>query len=245
MKTSLIARNFLVVNLKQKPLLCENGVEGSYGPLLRFWFWVSSLSLQATRQFVTRGCLAGNLIVTTFKESASNDRVFVGLVLLTVSPVLWWAHLFFDYNTVIPGWYYKNWFFWLFTNREELTFGVALTGFFLLCQQKWGYRYLLTPIVALCACEVIYQSFQIDHWTDFYNPMWSSERGWELGLFILILVFALWKAIDYTVYRKYHLNDGNKARLIGIIKAPGISPEHKVQILERIVDETENYNARI
>lgn len=243
MKAHIESRIFFN-QFKFKPL-CENGVEGSGGRLLPFYSWVSSLFLLTLRQFVTRGCLVGNLVVTTVKESASNDRIFVGLVMLAVSPILWNAHLFFDYNTIIPGWYYKNWFFWFFTNREELTFGIGLTGFFLLCQQKWGYRYLLTPIVTLCACEVIYQSFQIDNWTDFYNPMWSTERGWELGLFILFLVFALWKAINYTVYRKYHLKDGNVARLIGIIKAPGISVEKKMNILEQLVNESENYNSRI
>ena len=226
------------------PIKCESGLEESYGRQLSFYLSRLQCWLQ-TRLSVIRGCHAGNLIVTTFKESASNDRVFVGLVMLAVSPVLWWAHLFFDWNAVVPGWFYKNWFFWFFTNREELTFGIGLTGFFLLCQQKWGYRYLLVPIVALCVSEVIYQSFQISHWTHFYRPMWGPERGWELGLVVLFAVFAIWKAINYTVYRKYHLKDGNVARLIGIIKAPGISIEKKMDILEQLVSETENYNARV
>ena len=230
--------------------LCGNGLEGSSGQLLLpWWSALCTSKLRNLRRMiqslVIRGCLVGNLVKVTFKESATNNRIFVGLVLLVVSPTLWWAHLFFDHKVIIEGWYYRNWFYWFFTNREEFTFGLGLTGFFLLCQQKWGYRYLLTPIVALCACEVIYQSFQIDHWTDFYNPMWSTERGWELGLVVLLAVFALWKAINYTVYRKYHLKDGNVARLIGIIKAPGISVEQKMNILEKLVSESENYNARV
>ena len=229
--------------INQNSLKCENGLGELSGrslpsSLYQLWFWLQ------IRLSATLGCLAGS-IRTTVKESASNDRIFVGLVLLAVSPVLWWAHLFFDWNAVVPGWFYKNWFFWFFTNREELTFGIGLTGFFLLCQQKWGYRYLLVPIVALCVSEVIYQSFQISHWTHFYRPMWGPERGWELGLVVLFAVFAIWKAINYTVYRKYHLKDGNVARLIGIIKAPGISIEKKMDILEQLVSETENYNARI
>lgn len=228
---------------------CANGLGELYGRLLSFLSSVLPTLRQQTRKMsrhlVTRGSLVGRSVITTIKESASNDRVFVGLVMLMVSPVLWWAHLFFDHEVVIEGWYYRNWFFWVFTNREEMTFGVGLTGFFLLCQQKWGYRYLLTPFVALCACEIVYQSFQISHWTHFYRPMFGPERSWEPGLVILIAVFALWKAINYTVYRKYHLKDGNVARLIGIIKAPGISLERKMDILEQLVDETENYNARI
>ena len=79
------------------PIKCESGPEESYGRQLSFYLSRLQCWLQ-TRLSVIRGCHAGNLIVTTFKESASNDRVFVGLVMLAVSPVLWWAHLFFDWN---------------------------------------------------------------------------------------------------------------------------------------------------
>lgn len=193
-------------------------------------------------RLVTRGCLAGKVAL---KEVATNDRAFVGIVLLVIAPAFWWTHLFFDWNTVVPGWYYKNWFYWFFTNREELTFAVGLTGFFLLCPVKWGYRYLLCPVVALCVSEVIYQSFQIDNWKDFYIPMVSHKRGWEVGIVSVVAAFALWKVVSYTVYRKYHLKDGNLARIMGIIKAPGISDEKKMDILEQLVIESENYNARV
>lgn len=233
--------------LNNKPLqLCVNGLDELPGRWLSScWSQLrSSLLKQRTRLSATLGCLAGN-IKATVRESISNDRIFVGLVMIACTPACYWAYLFFDWNTVVPGWYYRNWFFWFFTNREELTFGVGLTGFFLLCQQKWGYRYLLVPVVGLNFSEVVYQSFFISHWTHFYRPMWAPERSWELGLFIVLLTFAAWKFIDYTVYRRYHLKDGNTARISGILRAPGLTTDQRFNLLERLIDEQENFNGRI
>lgn len=237
------SKHFLSYN-KFQPL-CENQ-EKSFGRLLlSCWSWSLSLLLkQRTRLSAILGCLAGK-VKLTIKESASNDRIFVGLVMIACTPACYWAYLFFDWNVVVPGWYYKNWFFWLFTNREEMTFGLGATGFFLICQQKWGYRYLLVPFVGLCFSEIVYQSFFISHWTHFYRPMWAPERSWELGIFIILFTFAAWKFIDYTVYRKFHLKDGNMARITGIIKAPGLTIEQRYELLEKMIEEQENFNGRI
>lgn len=239
MKTATTFLNFY--NYKRQSLWLRNGLKESRLLWLSFWSLVLVISgaiRQKTLQYVTLGCLAG-------REVYSNDRHFVGLVALMVSPVFWWAHLFFDHTTVIQGWYYKNLFFWFFTNREELMIGFGLLGFFLLCPTKWGYRYLLTPVVALCFSEIIYQSFQISHWTHFYNPMWSRERGWQLAVLVLVGVFSLYKAINYAVYRRCHLDEGNKSRIVGVVVAPKLSWGEKEPHLEKLKDEYNNYNSRV
>lgn len=243
METLTKQNTFLSNNKFQSLRSClKNGLKESAWRSLSFWWQVLStnaLSLtRSLRQYVILGWVAG-------KELYSNDRKFVGAVLLMVSLVFWWAHLFFDYNVIIEGWYYKNWFFWFFTNREELTIGTGLTGFFLLCPPKWGYRFLLVPVIIFFFTEVIYQSFQISHWTHFYISMFSVERGWQLGVFIPVAIFSAVKVIDYITYTKYHLKDGNMARITGIIKTPGISAEQKMDILEKLVVEQENFNSRI
>lgn len=199
---------------------------------------LSSPILRTLRLYATLGCLAG-------KEIYSNDRKFAGVGVLTVSLAFWWAHLFFDYSTVVPGWYYKNWFFWFFTNREELTIGFGLIGFFLLCPQKWGYKYALAPIIIYFFSEVVYQSFQITHWTHFYRSMFSPERGWQLLLFIPALIFSGMKVIDYVVYTKYHPKAGTICRIVGTIESPGLTDDQKMPILDKLAKEYRNLNERI
>lgn len=193
---------------------------------------------QKIRLYATLGWIAGN-------EIYSNDRKFAGSVMVMVSLAFWWAHLFFDYTTVIDGWYYKNWFFWFFTNREELTIGFGLLGFFLMCPLKWGYKYALAPLIVFLFSEVVYQSFQITHWTHFYRSMFSAERGWQLLVTVPVLILSGMKVIDYVLYTKYHLKDGNICRITGMIKSPGLTPDEKMPVLDKLVDEYQNLNARI
>jgi hypothetical protein len=219
----------------------KNGLREFY--LLWQWFSLQSQSLRqqtllTIRQYVTLGWIAGS-------EVYANDRKFSGLITGLVGLSFWWAHLFFDYTTVIPGWYYKNFFFWFFTNREELTIGFGLIGFFLICPVKWGYKYALVPLIVFMLSEVIYQSFQISHWTHFYISMFSWDRAWQLLLLVPVLIFSGVKVLDYAAYRKYHQKDGDVARIIGIIKAPGIPVEKKMDIMEKLVAESENFNNRI
>jgi len=69
--------------------------------------------------------------------------------------------------------------------------------------------------------------------------------NWQVWTFIVFCIPALYYSIDYLAYRKYHLKDGNIARIIGTIKVPGIPAEQKMDMLEKLVKESENFNARI
>lgn len=206
-----------------------------------FYLRASSLTQQTRQrihQYAILGCLAG-------KELYSNNRKFAGAVTVMVGLSFWWAHLLFDYTVIIEGWYYKNWFFWLFTNREELTIGIGLIGFFLMCPVKWGYKYALVPFIVFMLSEVVYQSFQISHWTHFYISMFAADRSWEMAILIPAIILSGAKVLDYAAYRKYHQKDGNTARIIGVIKMHGVPLEQKMDVLEILVKEYENYNERI
>jgi hypothetical protein len=56
---------------------------------------------------------------------------------------------------------------------------------------------------------------------------------------------ALYVSANYLLYRKYHLKDGTVARIIGIAKLPGMSAEEKMIHIEKLVKESEEFNARI
>jgi hypothetical protein len=242
MKTSEQIRIFSSYSIQFNHLkqCSKNGLKELRSQWRSFWCLVSFTSastLQKIRLYATLGCLAG-------KEVYSNDRKFAGTVLLMVSLVFWWAHLFVDHTVVISGWHYKNWFFWFFTNREELTIGFGLLGFFLICPLKWGYKYALAPIIVYFFSEVVYQSLQISHWTHFYRSMFSAERSWQLLITLPVIIFSAIKVIDYIAYTKYHLKDGNIARLTGILNLP-IPWEEKRKYLEVLNKEMQNFNDRV
>lgn len=212
---------------------------------------------QQIRPHAILGCHVG---VIALSELRTNKRTLIGVVLIGVGVILYNAHLLFIVDCsahpvpsplgVVPDpcqldWFYHHWFFWLFTNREEFLGSFLLTGFFLISPTKWGYRYLFTPFVACLVSEVIFQSIQIDHWTHFYIPLWSIDRGWQILSVTLVSVFAIYKAANYAVYRYTHLKAGNLARINGVVIMPRTPVEVKYPLLEQLFEEHENYNARV
>jgi hypothetical protein len=190
------------------------------------------------------GWIAGltNSIKVASKEVVTNDRLFWGVVLMFgLAPTSWLApYLSIFSDSVIEGWYYKKIAFYLYTVRFNLVLIFAFTGAFIAAPLKWNYKYGCVVVVALALASLINDSFFVDDYTDFYKL--------RLILFIplvAVILFALYKFMNYAVYRKYHTKDGNIARVFGMIKAPGISAEEKIKHLVKLVDESENYNNRI
>lgn len=262
MKTALNMKSFFNLSFKQQSQCVLKSLFS--GSLLQLPLsHLQRVSLLLWIHLVIRGCRAGiDKINVGYNEILSNNRVLVGVLCLTGVAPIYWAHLFFinpdliDAGIAMPfafindpyqvDWFYHRNFYWLFTNREEFAIGLLLTGGFLLCKTdiKWGWKYAAVPVITVCFAEVLYQSVFISHWTHFYRPFWSAERGWELALFTLTLLFAGYKVLDYFCYRKYHTKDGNIARLFGMIRVPGIDAERKITELNKLVTESENYNAR-
>jgi hypothetical protein len=169
-------------------------------------------------QSVIHGCHVGKV---AYREALTNNRVFTGLVLMFgVAPLFYEAHLFFDQNALVQGWFYKNWFFWFFTQREEFLFTFSLSGFFLILPSNQGFKWLVVPFVAACISEIIFQSFQIDHWTDFYMPFWFggglTERAWEVVVVSCVSAFSFFKLIQYLVWLFNHRDQAFIRRMDGI-----------------------------
>jgi hypothetical protein len=162
--------------------------------------------------------------------------VIIGLVALPA----WKSHLFFDINERIEDFYYLNYAFYFNTIRAYLCGIFLATGFFIAAPQKWNFRWWALPVVVFCVTEIYEQSYY-DYYLDFYNPM----PNWQVLTIVAFTTPAVYFSMNYLLYRKYHLKDGNAARIAGIIKAPGISAERKMDILESLVKEQENFNARI
>lgn len=159
---------------------------------------------------------------------------------MAMGALLYQGHHFFDEKVILEGFYYKNPYFWFFTQREEFLVIFSGTGYFLIEPQKWAWKYVMVLAVSFMITEVIYQSFFIDSWDDFY-----VTPSWEYWVLTPIALFSLWKVVNYNAYRIYHLRDGTSARIKGIIRTPGISLEVKMKHLETLIEEQENYNARV
>lgn len=182
---------------------------------------LQSLSIRILSRLQRLASLGSHAGKVFYKEALTNNRTLTGLVLMFVcAPLFYEAHLFFDYTKVIKGWHYRNWFYWFFTQREEFLFGFFLIGLFVI--MKDGYRYSLLPLIATCFCEIIFQSFQINHWSDFYMPFWDegglTERAWEVVVVSCVSAFSLVKLIQYLVWLFNHRSLAYVARMDNLCK---------------------------
>lgn len=231
---------------------CEKLLSPFFLSLSPWWSQLKSASLLLLSRLATRGSHAGNLFKVAYNELCTNDRLFVGVMFGFAGVLLYEAHLLFI-NPELPSvfafipdpmvskqeFYYKAWYWYFFTMRQEYLLLFFLTGLFLILPTKWGYRWFLVPVLAAVFFETVYQSFFIDDWKDFHTTPWA-----EILAIVVVSIYPIYKGLDYIAYRHYHLKAGSKARLF-IIKTPGVSLEQKVEKYEETVNEIFNYNARV
>jgi hypothetical protein len=195
-------------------------------------------------------CLAGldasqmrQIIVTAASEAWTNKRVRVGYVVGLLAVPSWFSQLLFDINARDFSWYYVNWVFYINSIRLYVCVSFLLIGFFIAAPQKWKFRFWALPVVTFLVTQV-YEISYYTSWKDFYWE-YNPPAWWQVTAIIIVSVPALLISINYLLYRKHHLQDGNIARVFGMIKAPGIPAEEKINHLLKLVDESENFNARV
>jgi hypothetical protein len=178
-------------------------------------------------------------IKTSSIEAWSNKRfragVFVGLVALPA----WKCHQFFDINARDYNWYFLNWVFYLHDIRPYIVGFFLATGLFIGCPQKWSFRWFALPIAVFCVTE-IYQISGYTDWTHFHQEMPS----WQYWLLVLVTIPPVLFSMNYLLYRKYHLKDGNTCRMVGVIEMD-LPWEKKEEILKGLAKEFRDYNNRV
>jgi hypothetical protein len=179
------------------------------------------------------------IIVTAVNELWSNKRTRIGFVVGLLAVPSWFSQFFFDINARYDWFYYVNWVFYFNTIRAYLVILFISVGGFLILPTKVGYRWIAAPLTAFACIEIYEQSLYTDY-TDFYKAMPDYEP-WTL---IVLSAFALVMVVNYLCYRKYHLKDGNAARVIGVLRMD-VSWEMKKELLLKLKEESENYNNRI
>lgn len=217
-------------------------------------FWLSGLPVQILSknsgfQVVIRNYRASlaayltlrrNSVWVSLTEVWSNKRLLAGLLIIILSVPLWKFHLLFDVNDRSGDWYFQNFAFFFNNVKGYMSGTFVLIGFFIALPTKWKFKWWILPFVFFCVTEV-YDRYSYDDYLDFQQvtPSW---RMW--GVFALCVPAVLF-SMDYLLYRKYHDKDATKARVKGIIRLPGLPAETKIDILEQLVIESENFNARI
>jgi hypothetical protein len=113
-------------------------------------------------------------------------------------------------------------------------------GAFLLFPVKYKTSYIATLWPAAYALARIAYLSTVTTNNAFHanTPLWFLLMGVASAISLLL-------AADYLCYRKYHLKHGTIARMQGIIRAPGISAERKLQLLEHESLALENFQERI
>lgn len=245
MKTSQ-QRIFLSLYKFQQPLSCLRRLYSDFLSFLHLFLGRAEMIL--TKKLKTWNKPAAlqiwkdglSVCQTGLYEAWSNKRTRVGVCVGLVALPAWKCYLFFDINARYTDFYYVNYVFYFNTIRAYLTGIFLATGFFIAAPTKWSLRWWTLPVVVFCATE-IYQQSNYHHWSDFYNAMPS----WQLYTILTVTIVPLFLSLNYLAYRKYHLKDGNIARVHGIIKTPGIDAETKMKYLNELVKESEQFNARI
>lgn len=175
-----------------------------------------------------------------FLNAWANPRFRVGVIVGLVALPAWKCHLFFDIDQRIEDFYFVNYVFYFKQIRWQLAFMFLSIAGFLVMPIKVGFRWISLPIFIFCVTEI----WEISHY-DYYLDFYQTMPDWQFYTLVIAAGVALHFSLDYLIYRKYHLKDGNAARIIGIVKTPGIPAEQKMNIMEKLVVESEDFNSRI
>lgn len=195
--------------------------------LLRYW--MSSVNPVA---------VAGRVALT---EYFSNNRYLVGFTLGLAGFLVLPLYAFFPESdrTYYHTWYFVNWFYFLETIRLWLALILLPAAIYLHTPAKHKSIWVVYCLVlSIGVGGVVHYSFFVYDYNSYHSI------NWLVFLIAPSIGFGFAMATKNLVYRKYHLKDGNIARIKGIIKAPNIDAETKMRHLENLIIEQENYNER-
>jgi hypothetical protein len=173
-------------------------------------------------------------------EMVKCRRYTAGLIFIIIGLGSEEFYKIFDPAVRVADWYYQNnyWFFW--TIRKQMEYSFLSVGYFLFIPTKFKLRYLIAIVLWDNLSDIVHYSFYVTSFETFHKPMSWTVIVSSVGMAISLIVCA-----DYMCYRKYHLKHGTIARILGIIKAPGVPVEKKISVLENENVQLENLYARI
>lgn len=211
-----------------------------------FWHWLSPLVWASPTKLQQQASTHAHRAIrvglsAAMKEVLSNNRYTAGLIFLAViAPLSSIFYQLFNPAATVEGWYYVNQYYFFYTLSPWVMLLIASTGIFLLFPVKCKTSYLATVWPAGYAiAKLIYFGLFVHT-----NQQFHQAAPWFILLTGLLTAAGFLISMDYLLYRKYHLKHGTMARIIGIIKAPGIPAADKMRLLEDQSLELENFNQR-
>jgi hypothetical protein len=194
---------------------------------------LSTLSMIPAIRVTLRGLVASRELVT-------NARLFMGFGFMLVGLGSSLLYLSFDSNLIDQKWYYINWYYFLYTIKEELMLGFWAVGTFLFIPSKYKLGFI--P----CTLLLSYSVATIMHYSFFVNSNETFHAGIPLSIIVSAVSLSLGVIIsmDYLTYRYHHLSRGNHSRFVGVAEM-NLSPDQKEELYKALAKEYRNHNGRI
>lgn len=217
-----------------KPLLCS---KKSFTRLSSLWRWCLSL-VRAVKGHALQGI---QHFLVACRELVSDSRKLSGALFIVVGCLSSVSYHIFNPLVIDKSWYYLNWFYFLYTIREELLIGFWAVGTFLLLPQKYTLSFVpCTFALGWSVASILNYWFFVHSNESFHKDVMLSV--WIAGL-SLALGFII--CTDYLVHRWNHYRRGNHQRFTGIVRMKDTSQELKWQLLEKNCEEYDKLNQRI
>jgi hypothetical protein len=223
-----------ISNHNQKQECGKDHYERSYLDYL----WLASLLslLERVTLHVNQVVHAGRVALA---EYFGNKRYLIGCGFGMVGILQLFAYLLFNEASRDRSWYYLNFYYLLETIRWCVALSLSAIAILFHTPIKEKTTWVMgTLVFAGGLVGVVHYSIASS------NEMYHSFPQWYVVLMGLALAIGFVIAVPYLCYRKYHLKDGNYARIIGIIEMD-IPWEKKEQMLKTLAQEFRDFNARI
>jgi hypothetical protein len=209
--------------------LCESKISSGH-----WWsYWLSVLALWPSHvrmSLLYQLAHASRAIRATLLARQTNNRVYVGIVILALAPVCEVVYRLFK-EQINPNAYWDTYYF-LYTVGPHLNIIATLTGVFLLFPSKHKTRYIIIIPVMYKFAKIVWLSTVTNN-EDFHRSVPLSY------LLIGALTATAWFLIfDYLMSLHFHKKMGTVARIVGILTSPGID-EKKAYTIAR--QEAINY----
>jgi hypothetical protein len=193
-----------------------------------------AFTLTSLTALVTREVSAGLRAAT---KATTNTRLYTGVFLmLVVAPASGLAYNLFDYRVEIEGWYHANYWNLLFVIGPHIASLFMVTGVFLLFPQLSKRAYFLAAPAGYHIGKII--------WIVLADSNEAYYRLVPVTVYAMAICMAiLWLlTFDWLMGLHYHKSEGNRARMEGVIMAPGIPAEQKIELLQKLVEERRQLN---
>ena len=227
---------------KQQPL-CLGELKSCWRPRYLSWATLLQTVILLRQQIRQRLRLSARPVILAGLHVLANvarEKV-LGYVLLVVGAVTIFAHqLFFNEAVRDYTWIYRNWYYFMFTNRLFLVMIFWSAGFMALVPQ--GKRLATIPVLLFQSAGwigFIHNSFFVQ--TNDQFRQWPHWSVWVMGASFAVGIIT---TVKFQIYWWHHKVRANHARFVGVAEMK-LSAEEKAQMGKLLAEEYREINKLI